>query len=986
MGVLQLQRYSSGWCQGAPDRTRYICNMDEPAVTEREAEKPKEPLKPSKSIRSARNFEALKHNAELPSKFGKTFGLEQTEAKMTMHNELASKFYDSSLQRMSKSQDMEKAESGSAEAPPRLGGISEQKSRLDVLFGEAGMKKTSSSPELNSPEEAGLNSEEESEQRANSICNGEANASVRVKQIANLRISDPPGSTMNFRESLNRKLNQGGTDGTRLSARGSCKVKWTVAAACSLDLQQQQQQQQLHQMEPRLRSGSIKDTFDDLSQALREEENFNPLKFTEKIKDVRNTKRADMTGLKDKFELQNQWTESRRQEQKRQVGDFKDYFEERAKVEAKYAKDLERLAKHFSEKSQKEALGTSGDLYLGIVNEASKASVQHTCLSQVFQVELGGKRCEEIVKDIDRVFVQARRIGMDVQVELMQGMTDLHTFTMTLTNKAEELKHATIRKEQADVEKKKLEDRGRVEKDKKKYARLVEDCKQKTERQKIALSEVVKAQKELILANSEVNAMTKQYFEEDMPILVNCADLGFHQNLKRLANARVDSMEQMINAQQRASKSIIRHASRLDSKMDKERFFDGCLTSELTDAPEPFTLPPIDKKKLPSPQEQEDLKNELRAGIEVKINKCKKLTKELDLRENLLLDLMEFKDWDLTKQFAVARSKATNRVSTSSQDANDAAGEVSTNSQRKALMEKDYLSRTKELMMMHGKLKQSEAKYSAIRDLMAGKNPELDPVLSVQMRKMKTQTCGRPRVFGGDLDDLFEATGQMIPPVVASCVDTIRRLGMNHQGIFRIGGAHNDIDGFEKSFLNEEDPFAILVDDTHLNSVASILKRFFHRLPEPIFPKEYFDQLMMIARAHPATATNSIRDKMEKGDRFKEGFVVAMKEVVDNWSTPKRTVVSHLFSLLADLSQKSSVTQMDPYNIAICFAPNLCPIPDGYDQMQFTNQVNILVKNFIIFSAEIFGISEVPASPQSPCPTINLTKKRPSSGLPDLVP
>ena len=126
--------------------------------------------------------------------------------------------------------------------------------------------------------------------------------------------------------------------------RGSCKVKWTVAAACSLDLQQHQHQQ-LHQHEPRLRSGSIKvgmqglwwwrtvciainivnlatysssalywwsiniiiqislmvpfqDTFDDLSQALREEENFNPLKFTEKIKDVRNTKRADMTGKK----------------------------------------------------------------------------------------------------------------------------------------------------------------------------------------------------------------------------------------------------------------------------------------------------------------------------------------------------------------------------------------------------------------------------------------------------------------------------------------------------------------------------------------------------------------------------------------------------------------------------------------------------------------------------------------------------------------
>ena len=54
---------------------------------------------------------------------------------------------------------------------------------------------------------------------------------------------------------------------------------------------------------------------------------------------------------------------------------------------------------------------------------------------------------------------------------------------------------------------------------------------------------------------------------------------------------------------------------------------------------------------------------------------------------------------------------------------------------------------------------------------------------------------------------------------------------------------------------------------------------------------------------------------------------------------PGDQVVSHLFSLLADLSKNSSVTQMDPYNIAICFAPNLCPIPEGYDQMQFTNQV-----------------------------------------------
>ena len=67
-------------------------------------------------------------------------------------------------------------------------------------------------------------------------------------------------------------------------------------------------------------------------------------------------------------------------------------------------------------------------------------------------------------------------------------------------------KLSPILSQQADLDKKKLEDRGRVEKDKKKYTKLVEECKQKTEKQKTVFAEVVKAQKELILANSEVGA------------------------------------------------------------------------------------------------------------------------------------------------------------------------------------------------------------------------------------------------------------------------------------------------------------------------------------------------------------------------------------------------------------------------------------------------------------------------------------------------
>ena len=50
-------------------------------------------------------------------------------------------------------------------------------------------------------------------------------------------------------------------------------------------------------------------------------------------------------------------------------------------------------------------------------------------------------------------------------------------------------------------------------------------------------------------------------------------------------------------------------------------------------------------------------------------------------------------------------------------------------------------SRTKELMDLHGKIKQSEAKYSAIRDLMAGNF--LAPSKSYELYTYHTGTSDR---------------------------------------------------------------------------------------------------------------------------------------------------------------------------------------------------------------------------------------------------
>ena len=99
-----------------------------------------------------------------------------------------------------------------------------------------------------------------------------------------------------------------------------------------------------------------------------------------------------------------------------------------------------------------------------------------------------------------------------------------------------------------------------------------------------------------------------------------------------------------------------------------------------------------------------------------------------------------------------------------------------------------------------------------------------------------------------------------------------------------------------------------------------------------------------------------------------------MRELVSQWNPVKQEVTSFLFVFLANISKNSQETQMDPYNLAICFGPNLCPIPEGKEHVQYTSTVNTLIKNFITFSQEIFSEEELPALVPSLTPI-----------LPDLV-
>jgi SLIT-ROBO Rho GTPase activating protein len=107
---------------------------------------------------------------------------------------------------------------------------------------------------------------------------------------------------------------------------------------------------------------------------------------------------------------------------------------------------------------------------------------------------------------------------------------------------------------------------------------------------------------------------------------------------------------------------------------------------------------------------------------------------------------------------------------------------------------------------------------------------------------------GQPKLFGGSLEEYLEETNQDIPMIVRSCVRVINLFGLHHHGIFRVSGSQVEINNFRDSFERGEDPLADTTDASDINSVAGVLKLYLRELREPVFPIQYFDHFMELAR------------------------------------------------------------------------------------------------------------------------------------------
>uniref|UniRef100_A0A9J2P2J0 Rho-GAP domain-containing protein n=1 Tax=Ascaris lumbricoides TaxID=6252 RepID=A0A9J2P2J0_ASCLU len=192
----------------------------------------------------------------------------------------------------------------------------------------------------------------------------------------------------------------------------------------------------------------------------------------------------------------------------------------------------------------------------------------------------------------------------------------------------------------------------------------------------------------------------------------------------------------------------------------------------------------------------------------------------------------------------------------------------------------------------------------------AQKSPPRRPRQRSLMRTLLGRNASKHiPVFGTDLVEYLQKTGDDVPNILKKCVEFIEAHGIV-TGVYRQCGIQSNIqklrNGFDSGNLPNLNDETILRD---VHCVSSLLKQYFRQLPNPLFTFELYPDFIA---AYETTDES-------RAHRF--------KSVVDRLPPEHYRTAKYLILHLSRLCQCTHLTDMNSKNLAIVWAPNLfrCP-------------------------------------------------------------
>lgn len=201
---------------------------------------------------------------------------------------------------------------------------------------------------------------------------------------------------------------------------------------------------------------------------------------------------------------------------------------------------------------------------------------------------------------------------------------------------------------------------------------------------------------------------------------------------------------------------------------------------------------------------------------------------------------------------------------------------------------------------------------------------------------LKRRGTWKEAVFGISLPEV----AQKGITVQQDCIDFLQKKGMDKEGLFRIPGGIKEVDSFVQSYEDGKTPD--FNDSVSPHTVASLLKKFFRDLPEPVIPQDDHDKCIEIV---------DLKDNSKKIEEF--------TQLISKMNEPYQSTLKKVLEFLYRVQLHSEYNKMNCTNLGIVFGPVLMRVGahgDHFTLMEMQRKLCVVVEYLIENANFILGI------------------------------
>lgn len=196
------------------------------------------------------------------------------------------------------------------------------------------------------------------------------------------------------------------------------------------------------------------------------------------------------------------------------------------------------------------------------------------------------------------------------------------------------------------------------------YRLIEKEYSKRKDKYEDARLKATRARNEYLLNMDAANASIQKYFVYDLSDLIDCMDFGFHPSLHRAVMMHSSGLDQLRKSLRQDIDSLDKSLAGLDSRLDKQRFYEGNNTFFMI--PKKFEYNParrdetetLDQK--PILDELEVRKQKLKERLSTLKVDSEEIWKSMESAEKTLSEMVSATDFDTTR-FFVEEDKSAQR-------------------------------------------------------------------------------------------------------------------------------------------------------------------------------------------------------------------------------------------------------------------------------------------------------------------------------------